>query len=193
MAKTKQGCGKFFATEGAGLPVRLAGPLPPDRVAEFMASCHVLVLLSDYEGLPISVLEAMAAGVVPVCLATQSGVRELVDDGETGLVVHDRGRGLVAAIERLRGDPGEWRRLSSGARRRVVQSYSDDSMAAKWTDLLLDLRRQGETVRPLALPRRIRFRNVHPAVASRLGRQPHLGARARRMLGRVARHLSGRR
>ena len=82
---------EILASEGAGLPVVLAGRVASDRIQESLLQCDVLVLLSDYEGLPIAVMEAMACGCVPVCLRIRSGIPELVDDGVNGLLVDDRG------------------------------------------------------------------------------------------------------
>ncbi|WP_371821102.1 glycosyltransferase [Chloracidobacterium sp. D] len=44
----------------------------------------MFVLLSDYEGLPIALMEAMATGLVPICTAMRSGIGQLVVDGVTG-------------------------------------------------------------------------------------------------------------
>jgi glycosyltransferase involved in cell wall biosynthesis len=43
--------------------------------------------VSDHEGLPIVVLEAMASGVIPVAMEVRSGIRDAIVDGESGFVV----------------------------------------------------------------------------------------------------------
>ena len=53
-------------------------------------------------GLPIALIEAMACGVVPICLQTRSG---FVEHGVTGLLVRDRGKDFIAAVQRLRQEP----------------------------------------------------------------------------------------
>ncbi|QUV81159.1 glycosyltransferase [Chloracidobacterium sp. D] len=54
------------------------------RIQALMAEHHMFVLLSDYEGLPIALMEAMATGLVPICTAMRSGIGQLVVDGVTG-------------------------------------------------------------------------------------------------------------
>jgi glycosyltransferase involved in cell wall biosynthesis len=56
-------------------------------VLELLARADVFLLPSSFEGLPVSLLEAMAQGAVPVVSAVRSGVRELVRDGENGFLV----------------------------------------------------------------------------------------------------------
>lgn len=55
-------------------------------VPELLARCHIFVLASNWEGLPLTVLEAMRAGL-PVVASDVGGVSEAVVDGETGFLV----------------------------------------------------------------------------------------------------------
>ena len=99
------------------------------------SEAHVLVLLSDFEGLPIALMEGMACGLVPVCFKMRSGIPELVEDGVTGLLVSDRGDEFVRAIARLHNDRNLWERLSLSARSRIAADYSLNACAEKWMDL----------------------------------------------------------
>lgn len=96
-----------------GLSDRVAVPdwVGPERVAELIASADILVLPSFTENLPLSVIEAMAAGVAVV--ATPVGaVPDIVRDGETGLLVPVGDVGaLAAALTRLVLDPALRQRL----------------------------------------------------------------------------------
>jgi hypothetical protein len=130
-----------------------------------LLACEVIVLLSDYEGLPIALMEAMACGCVPVCLRMRSGIPELVEDGETGLLVGDRGDGFVAAIRRLRDDRALWARLAEAARALIVERQSIESTAAQWVRLLEEMK-GGKGSRAIELPSRMRLPQVHPALAS---------------------------
>jgi glycosyltransferase involved in cell wall biosynthesis len=72
-------------------------------VPEVLASADVFVLATTYESLPMSIIEAMAAGLPVVATAT-GGVPELVAEGETGLLVPPRDpEALAAALSRLVG------------------------------------------------------------------------------------------
>jgi colanic acid/amylovoran biosynthesis glycosyltransferase len=122
---------------GMGSRVRLLGRV--DDVYDVLAQCHGLVLLSDYEGLPVSVLEAMATGVVPICLDTRSGVGEAIEHGVNGLIVKDRGADFLAAVRGLQRDPAKWQQLSLAARDTAQRRYSIEESARQWVDLLEDL------------------------------------------------------
>jgi glycosyltransferase involved in cell wall biosynthesis len=116
--------------------VRLLGRVDNANIYDVLAQCHALVLLSDYEGLPVSVLEAMAAGVVPICLDMRSGIREALEHGVNGLIVRDRADDFFSAVKALQGDPGKWQRLSLAARETVRQRYSIEECARQWVGLL---------------------------------------------------------
>lgn len=98
--------------------VRLLEPplSTPEELAQAFAWADVLVLLSEFEGLPLTVLEAQRAGVVPI--ATDVGaVDEAVQDGVNGILLPLDGavEGCLAALARLAADRTELRRLSDGA------------------------------------------------------------------------------
>ena len=128
--------------KGVGARVRLLGWVDNSQIYEVLAQCHALVLLSDYEGLPVAILEAMAAGVVPICLDARSGIREVIENGVSGLIVNDRTDDFVAKVKCLQSDPAKWRRLSFAARKTVKQNYSIEECSRQWVDLLEHLQRR---------------------------------------------------
>src|SRR5262249_44487124 len=107
---------QILRDEGDGLPVHLVGLVNNDQIQKRLLECHAVVLLSDWEGLGLALLEGMACGVVPIGLGGAPGVTEFVMDDVTGLLATDRGDGFVAAVRRLREDPGLWERLARSAR-----------------------------------------------------------------------------
>ncbi|MBI5154595.1 glycosyltransferase family 4 protein [Candidatus Poribacteria bacterium] len=129
---------RILSEEGTGRS-RDGGRLGSEAVQDMLLRSHAIMLLSDYEGLPISLMEAMACGVVPVCKDIRSGIPELIRDGETGLLVRDTTDGPVTAIRRLLDEPGLWQRLSDGARRLIEAEYSEDICAGEWLRLLEQL------------------------------------------------------
>jgi glycosyltransferase involved in cell wall biosynthesis len=97
--------------------------------AALLAACDLFVLPSRYEGLPLSILEAMAAGRAVVASAIP-GNDEAVVHGETGVLVPvDDPAALAAAIRELLADPGRAARLGAAGGRRVRDRFSAAAMA----------------------------------------------------------------
>jgi colanic acid/amylovoran biosynthesis glycosyltransferase len=113
-----------------GVPVVFHGALPHERVrtlyrraAVFCLPC-VIAPDGDRDGLPTSVLEAMASGV-PVVTTAVNGLAEAVLHERTGLVVPPRDpAALAAALERVLSDPELAARLAAAARARVERHFS---------------------------------------------------------------------
>ncbi|MBI3298081.1 MAG: glycosyltransferase [Elusimicrobia bacterium] len=109
---------RFVERLGLTPYVRLTGALPPARVRALMAGCGVFVQPSRAEGLPMALLEAMAAGA-PVLAADAGGCREAVRAGRDGLLAAPgEPEALARALRRLLGDGALRRRLGAAAKRR---------------------------------------------------------------------------
>ena len=108
-------------------------------VAELLAASDLFVLSSRSEGLPLSILEAMAAGL-PVVASSVGGIPELVLEGETGFLVPpgDPHR-LAGAIERLLDDSALRRRLGAAGRIRVAERFDLVSARQAHLDLYASL------------------------------------------------------
>jgi colanic acid/amylovoran biosynthesis glycosyltransferase len=176
---------RILRAEGQGLPIQLAGNVDNDQIQERLLGHHAIVLLSDSEGLGIALLEAMACGVVPICLRRPSGVLELVEDGVTGLLVDDRGDSFVAAVQRLHTEPGLWQRLSLAARARIVAKYSQERSAEQWAAFFQELQQRAGPRQPIELPSHFELPPVHPKLA-------HMDERTRPPLRQALRWLRGR-
>lgn len=117
--------------------VRFLGPR--EDVPELLAACDLFALPSLYEGSSLAVLEAMAAGV-PVVSSAIGGTDELIEDGESGLLVPPGdAAALAAALRRVLGD-GELRlNLAARARERVERDLTRERMAARVTGVYREL------------------------------------------------------
>lgn len=128
-----------LAREAASLEiserVSLVGPVVD--VDEHLQWAHLLLLTSRTEGLPGAVLEAAAAGVPTVALDV-GGVREVIQDGVTGLVVAGPAD-LVPAISGLDDDRPRIDRMSSAARELIQSSYTVEHAVNRYRDLLLSI------------------------------------------------------
>jgi hypothetical protein len=103
-------------------------------VVELLAACDLFALSSHFEGSPLSVMEAMAAGL-PVVATAVGGVPELVADGQTGLLVPPGDvRSFADALTCLAGNPGRRCEMAMAAVPRAA-AFSVDAMAARYAAL----------------------------------------------------------
>lgn len=101
-------------------------------VERLLPAFDVFVLSSDAEGLPVALLEAMAAGLPPV-VTSVGAMPEAVAHGEAGKVVTPRSRAdLCSAVLDLWRLPSERARLGAAARDRVESRYSAARMASAY-------------------------------------------------------------
>jgi glycosyltransferase involved in cell wall biosynthesis len=119
-----------------------------DDVPGLLASSAVFALSSRSEAFPVSILEAMAAGL-PVVATRVGGVPELVIEGETGLLVRPADpSALAAALQCLLDEPELRARLGAAGRARVERHFALDTFLQSH----LDLYRRALAARGLPLP-----------------------------------------
>ncbi len=120
------------AVAAAGLRgrVELAGNRPQSYVRELLDRTDVMVLPSVVtasgmmDGIPVALMEAMAAGL-PVVSTRVSGIPELVEDGRTGLLAPEKdATALADAMERLFRDPVLAHRLAATGREHVLERFN---------------------------------------------------------------------
>ncbi|WP_199539922.1 glycosyltransferase family 4 protein [Paraburkholderia kururiensis] len=86
------------------------------QLPALLASHHILMFPSMYEGFPLSPLEAMACGLVPVG-SNIGGLRAFLRHGDNGLIVPPgHAEALASAVQSLVDDPAYWARLQRRAR-----------------------------------------------------------------------------
>jgi len=120
--------------------VRLLGVR--DDLERLVQAADVFVLSSLWEGLPLVMLEAMAAAC-PVAAYAIEGTRDILDDGRTGLLAP---KGDAPALARGLGQwleqPENRRRVGEAGRRLVEQRYSFGGVLERLEDLYIDVARQ---------------------------------------------------
>lgn len=101
----------------------------------------MFVLSSQHEGLPMVLLEALSCGVPCVSFRCSSGVEQLIQDGENGLLVEQNDDDALAdAICRLISEPDLRHRLGSNARG-STQQYDTEKVLDAWQELFLEVLR----------------------------------------------------
>lgn len=112
-------------------------------VAGFLNSIDIFVLPSLYEGLPLAVIEASAAGL-PIVATAVDGTPEVVVDGETGLLVPAGDPdALVGPILSLLKDPARGERLGRAAARRARENFGLSSQIRATEEIYARLGRKG--------------------------------------------------
>jgi colanic acid/amylovoran biosynthesis glycosyltransferase len=131
----------YSARLGLGARVHFHGSLTEPEVVAELDRADIFVLPSviersgDAEGIPVALMEAMAAGV-PVVASRMTGVAELVQDEETGLLVEPGDvSDLAAKLVHLVEDPDSARKRATAARRLVEREFELRSSAGRLLDL----------------------------------------------------------
>ena len=105
-------------------------------VGRVLAAADVFCLPSHFEGLPMSVIEAMMTGL-PVVATDIRGPREQVVDGQTGfLVPAEQDAPLAAALSRLAADPALRARMGEAGRARALDRFAEAKVIGRTLDLL---------------------------------------------------------
>jgi glycosyltransferase involved in cell wall biosynthesis len=124
-----------------GAHVKLAGAMAHQEVMQRYHDAHVVVLPcivgqdGNQDGLPVSIVEALASGV-PVVATPISGVPEAVRDNENGLLVPPADANALAdALQKLISDPALLARLRDNARASVLDQFDERRTAHRLHDL----------------------------------------------------------
>lgn len=131
------GLERRVAELGLGDRVRLLGSRTD--VPRLLAAADVFAFPSLFEGLGVSLLQAMASGRACVSV-DRAPMNEVIDDGLTGLLVPaEDPDALAAAVLALAADPGERLRLGAAAAAVVAERYAADAVAAEIEKLYLSV------------------------------------------------------
>jgi colanic acid/amylovoran biosynthesis glycosyltransferase len=116
--------------------VRFLGYQSQAQVRDLLKESDIFVLTSFAEGVPVVLMEAMAAGV-PVITTRIAGIPELVQDGESGLLIPPGDAGATAAaIRQLADDPSLRTRLAAAGRKKVEQEFDVEAEAHRFAGIL---------------------------------------------------------
>lgn len=135
--------------------IRLLGRMRRTELLGELSQHDFFVLVSDFEGLPLSLIEAMARGCVPVAATTRSGVPDLITSGVNGLIMTSRDyREWADLIVELSGDRRRLAKMSRSARAKVRSSFTVETVAREFSGIFHQVAQElatGSYERPPAL------------------------------------------
>ena len=111
--------------------ITFVGNKPNKEIHRLLAKENIYVLMSNNEGLPISILEAMRAGL-PVISTRIAGIPEEVDE-RNGLLIYPEVEPLVELLNQLPNS--EWVMLGKNSRQRFEEEFTFNVMRRKYADL----------------------------------------------------------
>lgn len=120
---------------GMGSRVEFVGSV--DDVRPHLAWAHVLILTSRTEGLPGAVLEGSAAGLAVVAIDV-GGVREAVNDGESGFVTSRDQAEIVERLRTLDEDRELIAKMGEAGRRHIARNFLIDDIVERYRSALRD-------------------------------------------------------
>lgn len=116
--------------------VRFHGQIPRTQVLDLLEAADVVAAPSvpsqdgRREGIPVAIMEAMGSAI-PVVASRLSGIPELVDDGQSGILVEPRdSAGLADALERFAKDPALRQQFGQAGREKVLREFELNNNAA---------------------------------------------------------------
>lgn len=112
-------------------------------IPDVLGAADVFTLSSDWEGNPLSVIEAMAAGL-PIVSTAAGGVPELLQDGKEGFIVEQgRAEQLSEAMTILLNNPGLRRAMGAAASTRATEQFDVSAMVRAYEELYSEVPQPG--------------------------------------------------
>jgi len=123
---------RMVAERGLSRRIHFSGWVPRQRIAEYYRRADIFVTATTWEGMPNTVLEAMACGL-PIVGTQASGLGELVQDGVNGYLVPIKDAAALAEAIALLIDNGyERRRMGRQSRKLVERQFAWEHIAAQY-------------------------------------------------------------
>lgn len=166
-----------LAAEIASGEVVLSAPVSRDRLFPLVRQHDVFVMASEVEGGPLTLLEAMALGLVPVCNDIPCLIQEVIHP-DNGFCVPREPRRYVESLAILHQNRTQLEQMSAAARRTIRADYSTQAMAERYRAFINSLLEPGA----VSWPAQIKPEPIRGSGLARLSQRGGLARHVRRML-----------
>lgn len=112
--------------------VAFLGAIPNIEVYRYLAKENIYILMSQNEGLPISIIEAMRAGL-PIISTKIAGIPEIVKDGYNGILLNPSSEELISVLVSL--DTYNWEEMGLKSRTRFEKELTFERMKKNFCDM----------------------------------------------------------
>jgi glycosyltransferase involved in cell wall biosynthesis len=156
--------------------------IPRHELFQTIRKHDVFIFASEIEGGPLTLLEAMSVGLVPICNDIRCLTQEVVTP-ETGFIISRSPEQYAEMFALLHKDRARLERMSAAARKMITQHYSLKAMAGRYVDFMKSL---GPPPAPIAWPACITPKPMLDLpLLSRVAQSNALARQARRLMKRI--------
>lgn len=130
--------------------LRWEGSIDPEFLIDYLPRFHVITLMSAYEGVPASLMDGMASGLVPIA-TRNSGSEALIRHGVNGFIMDHPEKEFIEYINLIKEDRSLLRKLSESSYETIKNGFSIEDTLKKWDHLLKEVYEGSKTftrVRP---------------------------------------------
>ena len=129
--------------------VKILGRAKPSQIPALLRQAHVFALTSEFEGLPLSLLESLSAGLVPVVTEIKSGITEILSHEQNSMLSSVGDADAMAAnLLKLADNPDMFERLSNASRTTLFdKKLTAGDMANQYAEILDRMFTDMETVK----------------------------------------------
>jgi glycosyltransferase involved in cell wall biosynthesis len=128
---------KYVENNNLSNHVAFMGMIENSLVYKYLCQNNIYILMSKSEGLPISIIEAMRAGL-PIISTRIAGIPELINEGVNGFLLDPEVAQLVGLLNRI--EEYDWSEMGENSRKRFLNEFTFERMRSEYCDILDTIR-----------------------------------------------------
>lgn len=132
-----------------------------EEYKEELLKHQVIVLLSDYEGMPGTLMDGMSCGLIPIS-SNFLGVGELIKNDRNGFIVENRETSFYNAINKLYNSKELRLKLSAEAKKTIIDDFSIEKSFIKWQEFINLCSKNVEGKNYFKAPRKVKLPTFNP-------------------------------